>query len=81
MDEDNHLVIQKILRRDEKFSRKMDRCITEISTITGMNVSDILDFLQFGAERELRELDESFDWNSFRKKIANRLKGKSIPED
>jgi hypothetical protein len=81
MDEDNHLVIQKILRRDEKFSRKMDRCITEISIITGMNFSDILDFLQFGAEKELKELDESFDWNSFRRKIAARLKGNSILED
>lgn len=77
----NYYAIQKVLRRDEKFCRKMDRCITEISTLTGMEFTDILDFLQFGAETELKELDESFDWNRFRKRIALRLKGKSIPED
>jgi hypothetical protein len=76
----NYLVVQKVLRRDEKYCRRMDRCITEISILTGMGFTDILDFLQFGADTELKELDESFDWTHFRKKISARLKGKSIPE-
>jgi two-component system alkaline phosphatase synthesis response regulator PhoP len=48
----NYLVVQKVLRRDEKYCRRMDRCITEISILTGMGFTDILDFLQYNLERE-----------------------------
>lgn len=73
---EGYLIIQKTLSRNENYSRKMERCITEISILTGMTFTDILDFLQFGATTEISELDETFDWNAFRRKIVSRLKGK-----
>lgn len=72
---ERYLIIQKTLSKNESYSRKMERCIIEISILTGMTFSDILDFLQFGATKEISELDESFDWNAFRRKIVSRLKG------
>ncbi len=72
---EGYLLIQKTLSRNESYSRKMERCIIEISIVTGMSFTDILDFLQFGAGKEISELDESFDWNSFRRKIISRLRG------
>ena len=73
---ENYLKIMKILSRDEKFSRRMERCIIDITIDTGMDFFDILDFLQFSAEREILELDISFDWNGFRRSITNKLRKK-----
>jgi hypothetical protein len=52
----------------------MDRVISDICQNTGMEKQEVLDFLMYGAEKELLELQLSYDWEFFRIKIQKKLK-------
>ncbi|MBP7284503.1 MAG: hypothetical protein KBA66_23150 [Leptospiraceae bacterium] len=52
----------------------MDRVISDVSQTTGMNKQEVLEFLIYGAENELHQLQISYDWEFFRRKIESKLK-------
>lgn len=66
--------IERIFQRDEKFSRRLERCIQDININTGLGEQEILDFLRFGADSEIESLDKSYDWNGFTTLIIKKLK-------
>jgi hypothetical protein len=59
---------------NDRDTRRMDRVISDLSQNTGMEKQEILDFLVYGAEKELKELQISYDWEFFRRKIQGKLK-------
>ena len=61
----SHLVL------NDRDSRRMDRVISDVSQTTGMNKQE---FLIYGAENELHQLQISYDWEFFRRKIESKLK-------
>ncbi|MBP7282280.1 MAG: hypothetical protein KBA66_11935 [Leptospiraceae bacterium] len=62
------------LTLNDRDSRRMDRVISDISQNTGMEKQEILDFLVYGAEKELEQLQVSYDWEKFRRQIQSKLK-------
>jgi hypothetical protein len=58
----------------DRDARRMDRAVTDISNATGMSKTEIFDFLKFGADTELSELRENYDWNDFYRSIVKKLK-------
>ncbi|MCB1142141.1 MAG: hypothetical protein H7A24_08970 [Leptospiraceae bacterium] len=67
-------LIQEKFNREEKFSNRLARAIVEMTLVSGWDEIAILDFLLHGAEKEFGELDESFDWILFKKKILKKLR-------
>lgn len=67
--------IERIFRKDEKFSRRLERSVQDIEINTGMSEQEILDFLSFGASEELNKLDLNYDWNRFTSEISKKLRG------
>ncbi|MBP9886526.1 MAG: hypothetical protein KBF93_09535 [Leptospiraceae bacterium] len=59
---------------NDRDSRRMDRVISDISQNTGMEKQEVLDFLVYGAEKELQQLQVSYDWETFRRLIQSKLK-------
>ncbi|MCE9499934.1 MAG: hypothetical protein K8R21_05470 [Leptospira sp.] len=66
--------IQVTMKLNDRDSKRMDRSINDIASLTGMRAQEVLDFIIFGAEGELKSLHESYDWEVFRKKIVLRLR-------
>jgi len=66
--------ISNNLTLNDRDSRRMDRVISDISQNTGMEKQEVLDFLVYGAEKELQQLQVSYDWESFRRLIQSKLK-------
>lgn len=64
----SHLIL------NDRDSRRMDRVISDVSQTTGMNKQEVLEFLIYGAENELKQLQISYDWEFFRRKIESKLK-------
>lgn len=62
---------------NDKDSRRINRVIEDLVLLTGMTQSEIFDFLRFGAEAEFAQLKADYDWESFKRKIAKRLKPRS----
>lgn len=65
--------IVSILLLNEKDARRMDRVLSDLTNNLGMGKSEILEFIQFGAEKELSDLAESYDWEKFRRSISKKL--------
>ncbi len=59
---------------NDRDSRRMDRVISDVSQHTGMEKQEVLEFLIYGAESELIQLQVSYDWEFFRRKIESKLK-------
>jgi hypothetical protein len=59
---------------NDRDSRRMDRVISDVSQTTGMDKQEVLEFLIYGAEKELDQLQISYDWEFFRRKIESKLK-------
>lgn len=68
------LKISTNLNLNDRDSRRMDRVISDISMNTGMEKQEVLDFLVYGAEKEMEGLYVSYDWEFFRRKIEIKLK-------
>jgi hypothetical protein len=66
--------IQNKLHLSEKDSNKMERAILEISEATGMDKEWILEFIEYGGQEVLNDLEINFQWNQFRNKIIQKLK-------
>lgn len=66
--------ISNNLTLNDRDARRMDRVISDISQNTGMEKQEVLDFLVYGAEKELHQLQVSYDWESFRRLIQSKLK-------
>ncbi len=64
----SHLIL------NDRDSRRMDRVISDVSQHTGMEKQEVLEFLIYGAENELKQLQVSYDWEFFRRKIESKLK-------
>jgi hypothetical protein len=67
------LRIQENLRLNERDTRRMDRVITDVSEVSGMEKTEILDFLIFGADKELEDLKENYNWEKFRIKLQSKF--------
>ncbi len=59
---------------NDRDSRRMDRVISDVSQNTGMEKQEVLDFLVYGAEKEIDQLQLSYDWETFRRQIQSKLK-------
>jgi len=62
----------------DKDARRLDRVITDLSIVVGMDPSEIFDFMRFGIEQEFHDLKVDYNWEKFRIKIQKKLK-KSAP--
>lgn len=58
---------------NDRDSRRMDRVISDLSQNTGMEKQEVLEFLIYGAEKELEQLQVSYDWEMFRRQIQRKL--------
>ncbi len=59
---------------NDRDTRRMDRVISDVSQSTGLDKQEVLEFLIYGAESELIQLQVSYDWEFFRRKIESKLK-------
>lgn len=66
--------IQETFHFDDKSSRRMERVISDLTQLVGMEKQEILEFLSYGATTELKELEVNYDWNRFQKKVLKKLK-------
>ncbi|MBK8396596.1 MAG: hypothetical protein IPL26_15355 [Leptospiraceae bacterium] len=66
--------ISNNLMLNDRDSRRMDRVISDVSQNTGMEKQEVLDFLVYGAEKEIDQLQLSYDWETFRRQIQSKLK-------
>ncbi len=65
--------ISSILGFNEKDARRMQRVIDDLSSVSGFEKDEILDFLRYGSEKELKELNENYNWEKFRIQIQKKL--------
>lgn len=65
--------ISLILGLNEKDARRMERVIDDLSSVSGFEKNEILDFLRYGSEKELKELHENYNWEKFRILIQKKL--------
>ncbi|MBE7412551.1 MAG: hypothetical protein L6Q54_10435 [Leptospiraceae bacterium] len=70
------LKISTNLSLSEKDSRKMDRTLDDIAQEIGMDKFEILDFISYSADEELKNLQFNYNWEIFRNKLIKRLKPK-----
>ena len=66
--------ISNNLMLNDRASRRMDCVISDVSQNTGMEKQEVLDFLVYGAEKEIDQLQLSYDWETFRRQIQSKLK-------
>lgn len=66
--------IQDVFHFDDKSSRRMERVISDLTQLVGMEKLEILEFLSYGATTELKELEVNYDWNRFQNKVLKKLK-------
>jgi hypothetical protein len=65
--------ISNLLNLNEKDSRRMERVIDDISSVSGLGQEEILDFLRYGSEVELLDLEKNYNWEKFRILIQKKL--------
>ncbi|MCG9874698.1 MAG: hypothetical protein MH321_07935 [Leptospiraceae bacterium] len=58
----------------DRDARRMDRVVTDIAALVGMDKFEVFDFLKFGCEEELNQLKIDYDWKRLQKSIQFRLK-------
>lgn len=58
----------------DRDARRMDRVVTDIAAVVGMDKFEVFDFLKFGCEEELNQLKIDYDWKRLQKSIQFRLK-------
>ncbi|MCZ8238658.1 MAG: hypothetical protein O9346_16385 [Leptospiraceae bacterium] len=58
----------------DRDARRMDRVVTDIAALVGMDKFEVFDFLKFGCEEELSQLKIDYDWKRLQKSIQFRLK-------
>ncbi len=63
----------------DRDARRLDRVITDLSIIVGMDSNEIFDFMRFGIEEEFEDLRKDYNWEKFRIRIQKKLK-KTSPD-
>jgi len=63
----------------DRDARRLDRVITDLSIIVGMDSNEIFDFMRFGIEQEFEDLRKDYNWEKFRIRIQKKLK-KTSPD-
>ncbi len=71
---DFEIKISSVLSLSEKDSRKMDRTLDDIAQEIGMDKNEILDFVSYSADEELKNLQFNYNWEIFRRKMVQRLR-------
>ncbi|TGN11904.1 hypothetical protein [Leptospira ilyithenensis] len=69
--------LMKTFSLSDRDARRLERVITDLSIIVGMDHTEIFDFLRFGVEKEFEELKADYHWENFRIKIQKKLKKSS----
>ncbi|GBF49592.1 hypothetical protein LPTSP4_11080 [Leptospira ryugenii] len=65
--------LQSTFSLSDKDTRRLERVISDLCLVVGMQSFEIFDFLRFGAEDEFAKLKDDYNWEAFRIRIQKKL--------
>ncbi|EMY77599.1 hypothetical protein LEP1GSC060_1202 [Leptospira weilii serovar Ranarum str. ICFT] len=65
--------ILNLIPLDERDVRKLGRILHDVTLITGMTEDEIIEFIPFGLEDEIRILKIEYNFGNFKKALVSKL--------
>ncbi|TGK35153.1 hypothetical protein EHQ12_14945 [Leptospira gomenensis] len=65
--------ILSIVVLEDRDTRKLGRILQDTALVTGMSEDEIIDFLPFGLEEEIKILQTEYNFSAFKKALVSKL--------
>ncbi|XDD51799.1 hypothetical protein AB3N59_08800 [Leptospira sp. WS92.C1] len=71
--------ILNILTLEDRDARKLGRILQDVGLVTGLNEDELLEFIPFGLEEEIRILKDEYNFSNFKKALIKKLTKRNYP--
>ncbi|TGM96398.1 hypothetical protein [Leptospira yasudae] len=65
--------ILNLIPLDDRDARKMGRILHDATLVTGLTEDEIIEFIPFGLEEEIRILKSEYNFSAFKKSLVSKL--------